>query len=85
MSDKEQTPQDERIDPALDVPANANTEKHVNYPAVEDEADRQEKVQNSPRREAWEEGLRDGREAAEPHRSGQADGNAPGEGTAGIP
>jgi|GEM_PF-5669393 len=74
MSDKEQTRQDERIDPALDAPANANTEKNVNYPAVEDEADRQERVQNSPRQEG-----------IEPHRSGQADGTAPGEGTAGIP
>lgn len=58
---KQQAP----LDPHLDVPAEANTEKHINF--LDDEGpgqgeDREERHRNEERRRQWENGLEKGRE-----------------------
>ena len=64
--DQERKGPKEPKDPMLDVPAEANREKHINYLSDEDREpsrdEQQERRQDSERRRQWEEGLRAGRE-----------------------
>lgn len=52
-------------DPSLDVPAEANREKHINFPDVEEESrgrsEHKSDAADAERRRQWEEGLQEGR------------------------
>lgn len=57
-----------QTDPALDVPAEANTEKHINFLKEEEEGTNGVTVNTNTsheRRKEWKEGLEEGREAEE--------------------
>ncbi|RYZ19580.1 MAG: hypothetical protein EOO16_19545 [Chitinophagaceae bacterium] len=55
-------------DPMLDVPAEANRQKHINFLDNDEErpdsSDREERARDEERRRQWEEGLRAGRESS---------------------
>ncbi|TCZ74094.1 hypothetical protein [Flaviaesturariibacter aridisoli] len=54
-------------DPMLDVPAEANRQKHINFLDDDerpDSSDREERARDQERRRQWEEGLRAGRESS---------------------
>lgn len=57
--DKQQ--QDAPKDVALDVPAEANTEKHINFLEEEDSPD--EDTVLTERQKAWKDGLKEGEQA----------------------
>ncbi len=70
MQEREENnlPQDK--DPHLDIPAEANTDKHINFLDIEDNGD-QNRVSNEKdeeaeeRRKQWQQGLEEGRKARE--------------------
>jgi len=51
------------IDPQLDVPAEANTEHHINFVRLEEDGRlRDDEGRETERRKEWEKGLEEGRE-----------------------
>lgn len=70
-------------DPHLDIPSEANREKHINFLKAEEdnpERTRDHKTDNSNRREQWKEGLEEGQKAnqssdTDQNRSAPANGN----------
>ena len=69
MPDRENTEQEQRMDSHLDVPAEANTDKHINFVQME-ENDVNDNGSNKDRssqerKKEWKEGLKEGREEAE--------------------
>jgi hypothetical protein len=70
MENREDAKQNTPIDPRLDVPAEANREKHINFLEVEEESANRSGSDNvddfaSERRKEWERGLAEGKEARE--------------------
>ena len=70
MEKRTNEPLPEPKDPSLDVPAEANTEKHIDFLDIEDpvnegnSGDRQDQ-QTKERQKEWREGLEEGRRAKE--------------------
>jgi len=67
QNDKDQ--QGRQTDPSLDIPAEANREKHINFLDVEDESTTKNGINNddfaAERKREWQQGLQEGKEAGE--------------------
>jgi hypothetical protein len=66
---KKRKEEQNRIDPNLDIPSEANRNKHINFSEVEEEsantAGRNKDDFSEERRRQWEKGLKEGKEARE--------------------
>jgi hypothetical protein len=67
MKERNEEPQQQPLDGNLDIPAEANREKHINFREVEEESSRKIGINAddfaAERQKQWKKGLEEGKEA----------------------